>query len=266
MLSIPQEGDAMGWNHRREYSDDEMDWFCYTCKREGTVRLFGSDQAPEQARYVVCKDCGEESGYGWCPKCGMGGQFIKNLAGHPAEWTCPSCKTNHPLPLGFYQVPTLFQPEGPIIDLINYKPLMEYFPSERSRQLSKKASDWFSRITIGSILIFVIGFVAFILGAFFDQGMGFGTGVILMIISGAALILSALSNLLLGSVASLFRLRELWKHKRVRRRFMIRTTLLVAAAGMIVAGIASIGKWDNQAFAIGLWGGIILIVVSTFFR
>jgi hypothetical protein len=112
----------------------------------------------------------------------------------------------------------------------------------------------------------VIGLVAFILGAFIDQGMGFGTGVILMIISGAVLILSALFNMILGSVASLHKFRELWKHQQYRRRFMIRTALLVAAAGMIIAGIASIGKWDNQLFTIGVWGGMILVMVSTFIR
>jgi hypothetical protein len=86
-------------------SDFEKDFqpiYCEKCEQQGFI--FADDMnAP---LFVVCSRCGWETSQVWCPKCGMGGDFInERVKDRPESWVCPDCKTEYTLPKAFYQKP-----------------------------------------------------------------------------------------------------------------------------------------------------------------
>ena len=72
---------------------------CENCDYEGYIFI---DDA-EQPYFVVCQTCGWETSYVWCPKCGMGGEFVEEISNRPKEWYCPDCDSEYQLPDGFYE-------------------------------------------------------------------------------------------------------------------------------------------------------------------
>ena len=84
-----------------EFGKDYLPSWCEVCNREGFI--FVDD--PEGSYFVICKSCGWETSEVWCPKCGMGGEFVKNIDKRPSNWVCPNCKTKYQLPKEFYEKP-----------------------------------------------------------------------------------------------------------------------------------------------------------------
>jgi hypothetical protein len=73
--------------------------WCEDCNRQGYIFI----DDPEQPCFVVCKTCGWETSQVWCPKCGMGGEFVEEINKHPTSWNCPNCDTEYQLPQEFYE-------------------------------------------------------------------------------------------------------------------------------------------------------------------
>lgn len=71
--------------------------YCEECEREGFVRFIGENF------FVRCTICNSETAQVYCPKCDMGGQFVRNIKKHPSSWKCPQCKKIHQLPNDFYE-------------------------------------------------------------------------------------------------------------------------------------------------------------------
>src|SRR5512138_595429 len=83
------------------FDKDHFPIWCEGCDRQGFV----FDDNPEHSCFVICKTCGWETSDVWCPRCGMGGGFVKNIRKRPSHWVCPDCKTKYQLPDTFYQDP-----------------------------------------------------------------------------------------------------------------------------------------------------------------
>ncbi len=90
-----------------EFDKEYFPAWCEDCNSEGYVFV----DNPESAYFVICKSCGWETSYVWCPKCGMGSAFVENLSERPFDWVCPNCKTKYPLPNEFYEKPINLYPE-----------------------------------------------------------------------------------------------------------------------------------------------------------
>jgi predicted RNA-binding Zn-ribbon protein involved in translation (DUF1610 family) len=72
---------------------------CQDCKKE-LVYLCEDLEAP-----CFLQHCTYEALEAWCSKCGIGFTFTLHNGEHPANWTCPDCKTNYPLPDDLYSNP-----------------------------------------------------------------------------------------------------------------------------------------------------------------
>ena len=86
-----------------EFEKGHFPIWCEDCDQQGYI--FIDDF--ESPHFVVCKTCGWETSDVWCPTCGMGGEYIRNIAKRPASWNCPKCKTKYELPIGFYENPIM---------------------------------------------------------------------------------------------------------------------------------------------------------------
>ena len=81
---------------------DFLPVYCEKCRQQGYIF---SDNFDEPA-FIVCNRCRSETSHVWCPKCGMGGGFIKELLKErPRSWVCSDCKTEYILPPLFYEEP-----------------------------------------------------------------------------------------------------------------------------------------------------------------
>ena len=83
------------------FDDQEFPLNCEKCKRPGFIFIKDS----EKPYFAVCRKCGGETSNVWCPTCGMGGSFVRNIKKHPSTWSCPGCQTRYSLPTGFYENP-----------------------------------------------------------------------------------------------------------------------------------------------------------------
>jgi hypothetical protein len=85
-----------------DFEKDCLPIYCERCKQQGFI--FRDDlDAPA---FVVCSRCGWEASQLWCPKCGMGGDFLNVLLQRrPKSWRCEACRTEYPLPESFYTEP-----------------------------------------------------------------------------------------------------------------------------------------------------------------
>ena len=120
--------------------------WCEGCNQQG--HIFVDD--PDEPSFVVCSRCGWEASQVWCPKCGMGGDFInERLKDRPISWVCPDCKTEYALPATFYVKPAhlCFEDELPKTTLVRVK------PSEKAS--SKLIAIFLSGIGIAGILVMI---------------------------------------------------------------------------------------------------------------
>ena len=81
-----------------EFSKDYVPLWCEQCDKQGLV--FVDDI--EQPYFIVCKRCGWEASQVFCPKCVIGGEFVRHIEERPMVWTCPDCETEYRLPASFY--------------------------------------------------------------------------------------------------------------------------------------------------------------------
>lgn len=84
-----------------EFDKDYLPIWCEACDHQGFV--FIDDIS--HPYFVTCNTCKRETSQVWCPKCEMGGEFVKNIGKRPSKWSCPDCKTKYELPDGFYEHP-----------------------------------------------------------------------------------------------------------------------------------------------------------------
>src|SRR5215204_5986437 len=84
-----------------EFEKEYSPVWCEGCDQQGYIFIDNL----EGSHFVTCITCGWETSDVWCPKCGMGGEFVKNLRKRPSFWNCPNCKTKYELPQGFYENP-----------------------------------------------------------------------------------------------------------------------------------------------------------------
>lgn len=82
-----------------EFDKDYLPIWCENCDQQGFIFV----DNPEGSFFAICKTCGWETSEVWCPKCGMGGEFVRNIGKRPTSWNCPNCKTKYDLPNGFYE-------------------------------------------------------------------------------------------------------------------------------------------------------------------
>ena len=75
--------------------------WCDGCEQQGEIYV----NSPEESVFVICENCGYETADVWCPKCGMGGEYIRNVEDRPKSWACPKCRTRYRLPVDFYEHP-----------------------------------------------------------------------------------------------------------------------------------------------------------------
>jgi hypothetical protein len=89
-------------SNTKEFGYDFLPIWCEGCNEQGYI--FDKDVITEPF-FVVCAHCQFETSSVWCPQCEMGGEFVENIKDRPNSWTCPTCKTQHTLPPGFYDSP-----------------------------------------------------------------------------------------------------------------------------------------------------------------
>jgi hypothetical protein len=127
---------------------------CEKCNQLGYI--FINDN--EKSYYAICAKCGGGLSEVWCPNCGTGGSFIKNIEKHPTTWVCPDCKTSYNLPFGFYENPTKLYT---LADL----------PNEVKEQIQRQQSiDW-SKLTFPSITLFLALVFVLLLFALWPLGI-----------------------------------------------------------------------------------------------
>ena len=125
------------------FDKQEFPLNCEKCKWLGYI--FIDDL--EKSYFVVCQKCRGETSNVWCPKCGMGGSFVKNIKRRPSTWSCPTCHTQYSLPTGFYENPIT------IYGLEELPPEIR----ERIRLAEAEAQPKFTlRRLLGFILIFTV--------------------------------------------------------------------------------------------------------------
>ena len=76
--------------------------WCDGCDQQGKIFVDNFDQPT----FVVCNTCGFETSQVWCPKCKMGGEYVRNIETRPKSWVCIDCHTEYVLPKDFYNNPT----------------------------------------------------------------------------------------------------------------------------------------------------------------
>lgn len=74
---------------------------CEQCDKQGFIIVDNIDKP----FFVICNSCGKATSQVWCPRCGMGGAFVRNIHKRPTYWICESCKTKYQLPSDFYNNP-----------------------------------------------------------------------------------------------------------------------------------------------------------------
>lgn len=126
------------------------DW-CNTCDAQ---RYFLAD-ALESSRLLRCKQCGTLSSSVWCPKCGMGGDFVKSIPERPSQWECPQCHRQYPLSPDFYASP---------VDLIRdihvppeHKPALERLTS-KPKGLLPSSNQAIAALALPAAAVLLAGF------------------------------------------------------------------------------------------------------------
>ncbi len=84
-----------------DFEKDDIYVECGNCQK-GSYIFVNDALSPD---FIVCGNCGKEFSEVWCPKCGMGGDFVENIQARPNSWICPRCKTQYQLPASFYEQP-----------------------------------------------------------------------------------------------------------------------------------------------------------------
>jgi len=113
-----------------EFAKDYLPIWCEDCDQQGFI--FVDD--PEGFFFAICKTCGWETSEVWCPKCGMGGGFVKNLKKRPPDWTCPNCKTKYQLANEFYEKPIRLFTEKELPSLVRERIEREIRANQPSSQ------------------------------------------------------------------------------------------------------------------------------------
>lgn len=84
-----------------EFEKEHSPIWCENCDQQGWI--FVDDL--EGSHFVICKSCNWETSDVWCPKCGMGGGFVRNIDKRPSSWSCPDCRSAYQLANDFYDQP-----------------------------------------------------------------------------------------------------------------------------------------------------------------
>ncbi len=86
-----------------EFEKDYSPIWCEGCNQQGYIFVDNL----EGSYFVICKTCGWETSDVWCPQCGMGGEFVRNIDKRPSSWKCSNCNTKYELANGFYDNPVM---------------------------------------------------------------------------------------------------------------------------------------------------------------
>lgn len=84
-----------------EFDKQYLPVVCDQCDKKGFIFVDHFDIPC----LVMCDHCGGETSNVWCPKCRMGGAFVRNISQHPSYWICTNCQTKYQLANAFYENP-----------------------------------------------------------------------------------------------------------------------------------------------------------------
>ena len=139
-----------------DYNLQEFPLNCEQCEQLGYFFI----EDINKSSFIICQQCSGETSNVWCPKCGMGGPFIRNIEQRPTAWACPNCHTKYSLPPNFYKKPVpLFEIEELPLTI-----------QERIKRAEEAARPKFTLAGIFFLFVYVVITLVLLLWPF---GLGF---------------------------------------------------------------------------------------------
>jgi hypothetical protein len=148
---------------------------CEQCERLGYIFV----QELEKPLFVICQICEGETSQVWCPKCEMGGSFVRGIDRHPPSWSCPNCHTKYSLPANFYNKPVSLFGIDELPDVVQ----------ERIQRNEAAARPKFTLVSLVLLLIYIVVILVLflwplLLGAWLllktDNTLWFFSGIVVM--------------------------------------------------------------------------------------
>jgi hypothetical protein len=136
-----------------EFDKDYIPIWCDDCDCQGFVFI---NDTPH-SYFVVCNTCKWETSQVWCPKCEIGGEFVRDISKQPSEWSCPGCNTKYKLPDNFYENP---------IKLIAQQELPPII-QERIKRDFETSQTGSHKIKLYNVLVLIVYIIIFLLPIIF---------------------------------------------------------------------------------------------------
>jgi hypothetical protein len=100
-----------------DFAKDFLPIWCEQCNAQGYIFV----DSIETPYFVTCKECGQETSEVFCPKCKMGGEYVKGIKDRPTSWICPGCSNEYSLPTTFYEHPVPLYLEEDLPDSVRLR-------------------------------------------------------------------------------------------------------------------------------------------------
>ena len=132
-----------------EFNKEYLPIWCEDCDQQGYIFIDNLDDPC----FIICKACGWETSHVSCPKCQMGGEFVRNISERPSSWICPSCQTQYPISSAVYENPTRLYVEKELPFDIRQRIEKKRLSSGLSSPIGKFYAYLFLGIIIATLLI-----------------------------------------------------------------------------------------------------------------
>ncbi len=132
-----------------EFEKEYLPIWCEDCDLQGYI--FIDDL--ESSYFVTCNTCGWETSYVCCPKCQMGGEFVRNVSKRPVSWTCPSCKMKYTISSTMYENPIRLYVEKDLPTEIRRRIVSTSSSGELSSPVQKLYAHLFLIVTMAVLII-----------------------------------------------------------------------------------------------------------------
>jgi hypothetical protein len=143
-----------------EFEKEYSPIWCEDCNQQGHIFVDNL----EGSYFVICKTCGWKTSDVWCSKCGMGGEFVRNIGKRPSSWNCPNCKSKYEILNGFYDNPIMLY----TAEILPKSVLERIAKDFETSQSVSGQNPWFNLLkiifltvglTIGAMVILAIGLI-----------------------------------------------------------------------------------------------------------
>ena len=130
------------------FENQHLPILCDNCGEQGFIFVDNI----KQSYLIICHNCGGETSQVWCPKCGIGVAYGRDIDKHPSFWVCLNCDTNYELANTFYDNPVELYLEKEL-PLDAYQRIEKASLPNKSRSLKQTFYGWILFLIIIALLV-----------------------------------------------------------------------------------------------------------------